>query len=151
MSKPSRTEYSERLVPSAWSWLAIAGFALFTYIALFVADPTVAAITAPAVLVLGCVGAWFTSPVIRVADGELRAGRAHIPVGMLGSITSLDRAAVHKAMGIDFDPRTFACLRVGTGHALWLPVLDDQDPTPAWLVSTRRPNALRQAITDAQN
>lgn len=151
MSMPDGTEYQERLVPSLWAWLAIIGFALFTYIALFVADPIVAAVTAPVVLIVGIVAAWFSAPVIRVRRGELVAAKAHIPTHLLGPATALDRAAIHKAMGVDYDPRIFACLRIGTGHALWLPVLDDTDPTPAWLISTRRPNALRAAITATQS
>lgn len=150
MSKPNQIEYRERLTPSLWSWLAIAGFALFTYIALVVVDPTIAAVTAPAVLVIGSCLAWFSAPVIAVRDGELVAGRAHIPVDVLGRVTALDRAAVHKAMGVDFDPLTFVCLRIGTGHAVWLPVLDEQDPAPAWLVSTRHPGALTTAINAAR-
>ncbi len=150
MSSPSANQFRERLVPSPWAWAAIVGFALFTYIALFVADPTVAAITAPIVLLVGLIVAWFSAPIVEVRDGELKAGQAHIPVDLLGPATLLDRPQILRAMGVDYDPRTFACLRIGTGHAIWLPVLDDGDPTPSWLVSTRRPHALNAAITAAQ-
>lgn len=146
-----RAEFRERLVPSPWTWLGIVGFAVFTYIALVVVDATVAAWTAPLVLAIGLVAAWCTSPVVRVEGATLVAGQARIDVAHLGPVTILDRAGVLRALGPGFDPRTYACLRTGTGNAVTLPVLDPQDPTPLWIVSTRRPRSLADAIDLARD
>lgn len=142
--------YVERLVPGPWTWVAVGVFALFTFITIVVMSLIAAAIVASVTLIVGCVAVWVLAPVIRVQEGELWAGRAHIPVVHLGPASVLDRAGVQGAMGPSYDPRSFSCLRVGTGHAVTFRVLDPQDPTPSWLVSTRRPEDLVRAVDAAR-
>ena len=81
-----------------------------------------------------------------VAGGELRAGSAHIPVADLGEPVVLDRAGVRAALGPGSDARTWACLRAWVRGGVLMPVTDPRDPTPAWLVSSRRPERLASAI-----
>lgn len=131
-------------------WLAVVGFAALVFVMLVVVSATAATIAGGVALALLLAAAWFTSPVVAVADGVLRAGRARIPVDLLGEPVVLGRAEVRTAMGPGYDPRSYACLRTWTGGALWVDVLDPEDPTPGWLVSTRRPEALRAAIDAAR-
>lgn len=142
--------YRERLSPGVWTYGAIALFCLFVFVMIVIASLPVAAVVSVALLVAGSAFAFTTSPVVTVSDGHLQAGRARIPVDLLGEPRVLDRAAVSEAMGPRYDPRAFACLRTGTGGAVVLDVLDAQDPTPWWLVSTRRPDALAGAVRAAQ-
>lgn len=138
--------YVERLLPSVSIWLGITMFSLLVFIALFVLDVVIAALVAPVVLIAGFVVAWVTSPQIRVTETELHAGRAHIPLSLLGPAAHLNRDGLRHALGPAFDPRTFACLHLGASHALWMEVLDETDPAPGWLISTRRPAELASAL-----
>lgn len=142
--------FRERLSPGVWTYGAIALFGVFVFVMILIASLPIAAVVSIALVAAGCVFAFVTSPVVTVADGQLQAGRARIPVDLLGEPRVLDRAAVSEAMGPGYDPRAFACLRTGTGGAVVLDVLDAQDPTPWWLVSTRRPDALAGAVRAAQ-
>src|SRR5690606_14388143 len=83
--------------------------------------------------------AWLTTPLVAVTDGELRAGRARIPVSLLGEPVALDAIATRAALGPDLDARAFVCLRAWAGTAVQVPVNDPRDPTPYWFVSSRRP------------
>ena len=139
--------FHERLVPGVGGWVAVAAFAGVFGVALSVVTTTVGVLVGAALLVLGIAGAWLTSPVVEVTAGELRAGAAHIPLGLLGDVRVLDRAGVREEMGPPWDPRAFACLRTWAGGAVRVEVLDPQDPTPYWIVSSRRADDLAAALS----
>ena len=138
--------YSERLVPSAGGWFGVVAFAAVLALALTVAGPTTAAVTGVVALVVGCAIAWWTSPVIEVRDGILTAGGTSIPTALLGEVVILDRDGVREQMGTGWDARAFACLRTWTGGAVRMTVLDPEDATPYWVVSTRRPDDVAAAV-----
>lgn len=99
-----------------------------------------------------------TSPVVEVvaggdpADGgapgalRLRAGRAVIPVDALAPGEALDASALREAMGPGANARAWVCHRSWIGSAVRLPVVDERDTTPYWLVCTRRPGQLLAAL-----
>jgi Protein of unknown function (DUF3093) len=90
------------------------------------------------------------SPVIAIGDGWLTAGRARIPVGLLGPALTLDAAAMRLARGTGLNARAYLCLRGWLAEGVQVPVLDPADPTPYWLMSSRRPGALATALSAAQ-
>ncbi|WP_199424215.1 DUF3093 domain-containing protein [Actinotalea solisilvae] len=142
--------YRERLWPGPLGWSFVVGFAVLVLIALLPVRVDVAVVAALVSLVVALVVAVRTSARVEVADGELRAGAAHIPVTLLGAGSVLDRAGVRARLGPGSDARTFACLRSWIPGAVEVVVDDPQDPTPAWLVSTRRPAALLAAVEAAR-
>ena len=144
------TTYRERLHPGPGVVLAVVLFAVMCGVVVLVSSWVAALATTVVVLVAGVVLVVVTSPVVEVRAGELRAGRARIPVDLLGDVAELDADGVRAALGPGFDPRTFACLRTWTRGAVSAPVLDPADPTPSWLVSTRRPARLRAALDAAR-
>ena len=139
--------FSERLLPGAGGWVGVLVFALVLAVALSVVNLVTAAVTGLVALVVGVVLAWLYSPVVAVRDGELVAGDAHIPLELLGEVTVLDRDGVQQAMGTRWDPRAFACLRTWAGGGVRVEVVDPHDPTPYWIVSSRRAHDLAAALT----
>ncbi len=99
--------------------------------------------------VAGVVALWWTSPVVEVADGELRAGRAHVPASLLGQVTTLDADAMRVQLGPRLDARAYVCLRAWARTGVHVVLEDPQDPTPYWLVSTRHPQRLADAVRAA--
>ncbi|MFF2266672.1 DUF3093 domain-containing protein [Cellulosimicrobium cellulans] len=143
------TPYRERLVPGVGGWAAALGFALVLGIALWPASHAIALGVGTLAAVAGVAGLWWTSPVVAVADGELRAGRAHIPVSLLGQVTTLDAEAMRVQLGPRLDARAYVCLRAWARTGVHVVLDDPQDPTPYWLVSTRHPQRLADAIRAA--
>jgi hypothetical protein len=138
--------FVERLLPGPLGWSFVLGFALFVLVALVPVQPVVAAVVAAATFVVGIAAVAATSAVVSVRDGWWRAGRARIPVGLLGEGRVLDRDEARAALGPGSDARLFACYRSWLPGAVLVPVLDPEDPTPAWLVSSRQPARLLAAI-----
>ncbi len=146
----SATTYSERLWPGPLGWvmvLAATGMGVLTVTPLGRTAQLVAGVV---VLVLLAAGVWFTSAGVEVRDGELVAGRARIPVQLLGVPRVLDRDEMLAALGPGSDARDFALVRSWLPAAVQVEVLDPADPTPRWLVSTRRATELAAAIVAAQ-
>jgi Protein of unknown function (DUF3093) len=141
----------ERLWPSIGVWLAAAVAAGFCAV---VALPFG---EGPAWATLAVVSAALATGLLRAAawtgvrDGEFVAGRAHVPVDLIGEVTALDRAGMRRATGPDLDARAYLCLRGWIRPGLRLDLVDPQDPTPYWLVSSRRPERLREAVEEARH
>lgn len=140
--------YSERLrVPFRW-WVQGTMFLATFWIAFIVATPAWIAWTATAVLVALTYGmfALIGAARVEIRDGELHAGSAHIDIDLLGPPEPLDVAGTRRVAGVDADARAYLLLRPYIKRSVRIPVLDKADPTPYWLISTRRPQALAKAL-----
>jgi hypothetical protein len=92
---------------------------------------------------------WYGAARVVVTGTELRAGRAHIPLPHVGEVTALDADDTRRTAGRDADARAFLVLRPYLRRAVRVEITDPADPTPYWLVSTRRPQELADALTGA--
>jgi hypothetical protein len=141
--------YSERLhVPLRW-WVQATMFLATFWIAFIVAMPAWMAWTAAGTLAAATYTLffWIGSVRVAVADGELRAGSAHIPLDLLGTPRALDQEETRQVHGVRADARAFLLTRPYVKQAVLVPVADPADPTPYWLISTRHPRSLVAALT----
>ncbi len=143
----SAPAHTERLWPGPLGWVGVAGFALVMVIALWPVGATPALVAGGVVLLVGLGVAVALATPVRVADGELWAGSAHLPLAVAGDVRPLDVAATRTELGPALDARAHVCLRAWARTAVRGEVRDPADPTPYWLVSTRRPADLAAAIT----
>jgi len=144
---PVPPPYSERLWPGPLGWTAVAIFGVFSTISLFPVNATIAVVVGTLVLVAGVIVALLTAPHVTVLGGELRAGQAHIPLELLGAVRTLDADETRLELGPALDARAHLCLRAGARTAVRVEVVDDADPTPYWLISTRHPRELARSVT----
>lgn len=141
----------ERLWPSAGVWLAtvmVSGFCAVVVLP-FGERPALVTLAATA-LALGALLARST-PVVGVRDGQFVAGRAHVPVALLGDTVALDAAAMRHACGPGLDARAHLCVRGWVRGGLRVDLVDPQDPTPYWLISSRHPERLLGAVRAARD
>lgn len=141
--------FRERVLPGVGGWAAAVGFAVVLGVALWPASRALALAVAVIAAVGGLAALWWTSPVVAVQDGTFRAGRASIPVGLLGQVTTLDAETMRSELGPRLDARAYVCLRAWARTGVHVTLDDPQDPTPYWLVSTRRPQGLADALRRA--
>jgi len=152
--KNSALPYAEVLAPRLWSWILPIGFGACLGIAFGAAYTTavgwlVGGLTA-AVLVTWVALVWRTR--IEVDSQEVRADRARLPARYIGRVRPLDRDEAFAARTHQADPRAYNVLRTWATHtSVAFEVTDPQDPHPYWLVSTRRPEALADALVAARD
>lgn len=119
------------------SWLLAIGFYLGPLagaLALVVAQAVVTA------LLLG------TATRLRLVGSELHVGRAVLDLGYVSAAVGLDAVATARRTGPEADARAHLVLQPHTRTAVELTLHDPVDPVPYWLVSTRRPGRLADAV-----
>lgn len=149
-SAPAAAAYRERLSPSLWTLLGAAVAAPMTALVFAPLDATVS-LVAGVLTAAGLLAALvLLAPVVEVRGGELRVGRAHIPVRHLGAASAVtgDEARLLRGPGL---PRTaWHRLRGGIDGVVRVAVEDERDPVTEWVFSSRTPDRVCAAVRRAQ-
>ena len=82
---------------------------------------------------------------IVLTDQELIVGKARIPRDVLGKVTVIEKSDQFAEKGPKLDARAYVALKALNG-LVKIENTDAADPTPYILVSTRKPEQLRQAL-----
>lgn len=145
-------DFSERIRAPWWAWLVIWAWAGMLGIAYgYAITPWIGVVLTIAVGALATVALVRSAPLVTVDQTGCHAGRAFLEARYLGSAEALDREAARELRGVGADGRAYVLLRGWVGTAVRLEVDDDRDPTPYWYLSTRHPNALAMALTQARD
>ncbi len=145
-------DYVERLtVPLRW-WVQGTMLVASLWLAVMAATPMVVAwsVTGVALIMMIALLMGYGRVRVVVDDGQLRAGRAHIPLDLLGDATSLDAQALRRLAGVDADARAYLVLRPYLKRGVRIDIADPGDPTPYWLLSCRRPEQLVSVLDKAR-
>ncbi len=149
---PPGALYRERLgVPLRW-WALATMFLGSVLVAFAVATPLWLALLVSGVLTALTLVLFMSYGGARLAvdGGTFRAGRARIPVAVLGAPVALDAEGTRRLAGVEADARAYLVLRPYVHTSVMVPVDDPADPAPYWLVSSRRPDRLVAALRTAQ-
>jgi hypothetical protein len=133
-------EYSERLSP-AW-WLILAVFLVVpASVLIFLPLSLMVGVLTGVVLWVGMVGVlWWLSPTVSLSTSGFRAGRAGVEWEHVQDIVAVDADSARAEKGVNLDARAWLVLRPWIAPAVKVIINDPADPTPYWLVSTRRPD-----------
>ncbi|MGH3355456.1 MAG: DUF3093 family protein [Nocardioidaceae bacterium] len=140
--------YREQLrVPVRW-WVLLLLLLASLWLALVVSTPPV--VHWPSAGLAAALGVGlllgYGAARVEVEDTALRAGRARLGWAFCGQATALDADGTRRLGGVDADPRAYLLLRPYIATAVRVDVDDDADPTPYWLISTRHPKRLAEAV-----
>ena len=141
--------HRERLLPGIGTWIVIVAVGAMCGVVLVPLGATLALVVGLVGIVVAVVLGVLTAPVVEVSGGRLRAGRAQIEVGLLGTPEELEGEDWQRTMGVGFEPLAFHLTRGWIRSGLRAEVLDEGDPTTAWVLSTRRPEDLALALRSA--
>ena len=85
---------------------------------------------------------------IAVTAEEFQVDDARLPVAVISDVIPLDAAGKREALGVGAHPYAFVVQRPWIGTAVQVLLDDPADPTPYWVVSTRRPVQLATALLE---
>ncbi|MCU1440447.1 MAG: hypothetical protein JWP85_1444 [Rhodoglobus sp.] len=140
------TIYRERLWPAPWLFLATALVIPASLLVFLPINQTAGIVTAIA-LYAGCVVLLLVAaPSITVTETELVAGKARLPLEAVGQVKHFSRDEAQLERGQRLDARAWLMIRGWIDPVVRVEVLDELDPTPYWLLSTRRPRELAEAL-----
>ena len=146
------TQRSGRISRDRWPiWLW--GFGLFMAgslaLAIEAAISSRWALIALLLQIFGLVALSESTPLEIVYEAEiLRVGRAQIERKYISSIEALDVEAMRITRGPKADPAAYLALRFWVATGVKISINDPKDPTPYWLVSTKRAEKLIAALKD---
>ena len=143
----SAATFREVIRPPLWL-IAFLYFMLFSLVlAIWAAfDNRTATIAALIALVLGAVVIFLLKGEINCDGEELRVGRAHIGYEYCGDVTVLSRAEFLRARSREADPAAHLALFFWISEGIKIEVNDPRDPTPYWLISTKRGAEIERAL-----
>lgn len=142
--------FRERLLPSPGTWVVfVIGGAMFGVI-LVPLSTTIALVAGIIGIVVAVVLGVATAPVLSVDREGLIMGRARVEHDLLGEPEVLEGEDWARRMGVDFEPLAFHCTRGWIHSGVRVPLHDEDDPTSAWVASSRRPGDLALALRSAR-
>ncbi|GIM94087.1 DUF3093 domain-containing protein [Paractinoplanes toevensis] len=94
---------------------------------------------------------WVGRIRVTVTAEELLVDDARLPVSVIADVVALDAAGKREALGVGAHPLAFVIQRPWIGPAVQVLLDDPDDPTPYWVISTRRPVELATALLTAAN
>jgi Protein of unknown function (DUF3093) len=152
ISGDAAARYRERLyVPVRW-WGLLLLFLFGLWLAVVVSTPAPVMITVT-VLATGLgagVLVGYGAAQVAVDDRTLTAGRARLEWACCGPATALTVEETRRLHGVDADPRAYLLVRPYITTAVRVEVRDPADPTPYWMLSSRRPEVLADSINTAR-
>lgn len=86
---------------------------------------------------------------ITLDSEELRIDRAHIDIKYLGSATVLDSPAMRLLRTRDADPAAYLAIKFWMPKGIKITVVDPRDPTPYWLITSKRGEELAALLDKA--
>lgn len=139
--------FREVIRPPLW----LIGFLYFMLFSLVIAiwaafDNRIAIISALVALLVGLLIIYKAREEISFDGKELKVGRAHIESQYCGNVTVLDRKEFLNARTRGVDPAAHLALLFWVSEGVKIEINDSRDPTPYWLISTRRGKDLKQAL-----
>lgn len=143
--------YRERVTPPIWGFLLTALLIPASLIIFLPVNPSLGWVFAAILMAGACLALYLAAPIVAVRDGELRAGRASIPVSDLGESTALSTEEAKHALGLGFNPAAYHSTSAWQRRIVKVVIADEDDPTPYWLISSKRPDRLVEAIEANRN
>jgi hypothetical protein len=143
------TLYRERLWASVWFFLATA-LVIPASLLVFFPISAVVGVAVAVLLYAGCVAVLiWNSAVLQVTTEAFHAGRARLPIQFVGSATAYREPDATAQRGAQLDTRAWPLIRGWVSPVVRVTVTDTEDPTPYWLVSSRHPEKLVDALETA--
>lgn len=90
----------------------------------------------------------FSALRIEAAGNQLKVGKACIELKYLGEIEVLDEHAMKFLRGPGINPSAYLAIRFWIKGGLKIHINDERDPTPYWLISTKKAEDLKRYIID---
>jgi hypothetical protein len=146
----SPIQYRERVLPRAASLWSVLLILPATYLTLLPFSDRIGDFGGIGLGVLFTavvlVSIWFASPVIEVDADGFAVGDAVLPLSVIAGYEIVDEAKAFAERGSNLDPRAYVRFQLSVNTLIKLQIDDPADKTPYWLIATRNPQAIVEAI-----
>lgn len=143
--------YRERLWPTFW--VAASFFPLVPALILVSAPFNVWIGVGAAVIVYAAIliSVYGRPTNIEVTTSSFIYGNAMVETEFIGSVSAFSGEAARNQRGLELDARAWTKFRAFMDGVVKIEITDPSDPTPYWLVATRRPEKLAEALRSVRS
>ena len=143
-----RPAYAERLGVPWWAWplVLLAGLLLAAEIWMGAGGLRAWVPFAIVLPLTVAVTAWLGRIRVAVTETEFQVDDARLPLAVIADVVALDADGKREALGVGAHPLAFVVQRPWIKGAVQVVLDDPADPTPFWVVSTRRPVELATVL-----
>lgn len=140
--------FREIIRPPLWL-ITFLYFMLFSLVlAIWAAFDNRSAVISAVVALIGGAALIFLAQEEIICDGEeLRVGKAHIGYQYCGEVSVLSRDEFLRARTREADPAAHLALLFWVSEGVKIEVNDPRDPTPYWLIATKKGNELKATLS----
>ena len=149
-TQESEALYEERLYPSFWIWIITVGLAFVPAVVFAPIDMLIGVVASILTLVVLIFALLTSTPTIRVTPAEVRVGRATIERQYLGRAQGFVGENATAQRGTRLHGLAYLCIRGWIDGVVRVEVSDEEDKTPYWLFSSRRPQVLSRTLNDTR-
>ena len=142
--------YRERLWPTHWLPLILALVIPLLWLVIAPFNSALGFAVGGFVFAVLMIAVYARVPVVTVTESTFTYGRAEIELSYVGSVSAFSGAPALEQRRTKLDARAWIALRPLGDGLVKLEIVDDADPTPYWLVSTRDPKGLASALRTAR-
>lgn len=142
----SQPRFREKLHPSVWIFAATALVIPASLLVFLPIDLIVGVIVAIGLYAAIVVLLIATTPTIEVGGGMLRAGRARLPLTVVADARAAHGPEAVHERGVGLHADAWLLIRGWIPDLVRVNLADPDDPTPYWILSSRRPDELAAAI-----
>lgn len=144
---PDDVAYRERLWPSPWVFLSTALVIPASLLVFLPISPPLGVVAAVILYGAILVVLLATTATIEVTPSTFRAGRAHIERRLISAAHAYEGPDATAERGVRLDARAWLLVRGWIPGVVRVELADPDDPTPYWVVSSRRPGELAAALS----
>jgi len=138
--------YRERLWPSMWLPLIVFMLVPLFWLLLAPFNADLGLLVGVASFFIVMVVIYSRVSTVTVTTDALIYGAAKIESQYIGSVSAFSGAPAVEQRRTKLDARAWTKFHTVGDGLVRIEIVDPQDPTPYWLVSTRKPNELAQAL-----
>jgi hypothetical protein len=131
-------DYFERVLPSFGSFLPTLAVFPTVLLALFPISPIIGYVAGGFLAILAPLLMITMSPTIRISNGNISTSRAKLPLAVISSATVIEKDQAFAERGPKLDSRAYVSFQASAPELIKIELKDAKDPTPYWLLSTRR-------------
>lgn len=135
-------QYQERVLPSIAVYLALFVIPASLFLVFLPFGENLALLCTVGSALILLIISFVTAPKIYLDEQRLTVGKATIERIHLGFAKEIPRAKAFEERGRNLNPKAFAKFQAGVKELVLVEVIDDSDPTPYWIFSTRNAEVL---------
>ena len=143
----SNSEFAERINWPVWLWLFLAMMIASIYLTFWAPFGNLVAAAISILISIALIYSARKSVLeIVVINNWLYVGNAKIDCKHIKKVTELKKEEFLKLRGQNADPAAFNATRFWVSTGVKVELKDKNDPTPYWLIATRKPKKLAAAL-----